>query len=129
MKDWHVKHMEKTIVKYVSGLAPDASAWERKNHTKYVNFSNTCRQIDYDIKHGVTSEQVVSFLGKVRHNASYSKVRKNDGSMDRLVEVEKYFHETIRQELPQRRQVKIRGSGRVAGNRVAAKNRSRQFLT
>lgn len=96
MRDWHVKHMEKTVVKYVGGLAPDASAWERKNHRRYVSFSNVCRQIDYDIKHGVTNEQVVSFLGKVRRDRSFSKVRGNDGSMDRLVEVEKYFHETVR---------------------------------
>jgi hypothetical protein len=96
MRDWHIKHMEKTVVKYVGGLAPDASSWERKNHRRYVNFSNVCRQIDYDIKHGVTNEQVVSFLGKVRHDRSFSKVRGNDGSMDRLIEVEKHFHETVR---------------------------------
>jgi hypothetical protein len=95
MREWHVKHMEKTVVKYVGGLAPNASAWEKKNHKRYVSFSNICRQIDYDIKHGVTNEQVVSFLNKVRHDTSFSKVRGNDGSLDRLTEVEKHFHETV----------------------------------
>lgn len=92
MREWHVKHMEKTVVKYIGGLALDASSWERKNHKRYANLPNICRQIDYDIKHGVTSEQVVLFLSKVRNDSSFSKVRGNDGSMDRLVEIEKYFH-------------------------------------
>jgi hypothetical protein len=91
MREWHIKHMEKTLVKYVGGIAPDASSWERRNHKKYSNLPHICRQIDYDIKHGVTSEQVVLFLSKIRRDSEFSKVRSNDGSMDRLVEVEKYF--------------------------------------
>ena len=30
MKQWHVEHMEKTIVRFVTGLSQDASAWERR---------------------------------------------------------------------------------------------------
>jgi hypothetical protein len=91
MREWHVKHMEKTLAKYVGGIAPDASSWERRNHKKYANLPHICRQVDYDIKHGVTSDQVVLFLSKIRRDSEFSKIRSGDGSMDRLTEIEKYF--------------------------------------
>jgi hypothetical protein len=83
--------MEKTIVKYIGGLAQDASSWERKQHKKYGGFSNVCRQIDYDMKHGVTEDQVLMFIQNVRRSSSYSKVRKNDGALSRLEEVEGHY--------------------------------------
>ena len=91
MREWHVTHMEKTLVKYVAGLAPDASAWEKRNHKKYGKIQNICSQIDYDIKHGVTSDQVILFLRKVRNDKLFSTVRLGDGSMGRLEEIEEYF--------------------------------------
>lgn len=91
MREWHVKHMEETLVKYISGLAPDASAWQRRNHAKYSRLPNICRQVDYDIKHGVTNDQIILFLSKVRTDPSFAKARKGDGSMDRLEEIERYF--------------------------------------
>ncbi|MDF2770109.1 MAG: hypothetical protein K0S91_2945, partial [Nitrososphaeraceae archaeon] len=51
----------------------------------------TCRSIDYDIKHGVTNEEVLSLLQKVRNHSSFSSIRENEGSIERLEEVEKYF--------------------------------------
>lgn len=91
MKQWHVEHMEKTVVKYVSGLAENASSWERKQHKRYCNLANVCKQIDYDIKHGVTKDQVTVFLQNVRNQSSFAKVRNNDGSIGRLDEIEQYF--------------------------------------
>ncbi|MEW5839556.1 hypothetical protein [Nitrososphaera sp.] len=69
MKDWHVSHMEKTILKYVKGLPANASSWERRQDRKYGRIASVCRQIDYDIKHGVEREQVLSFIEKVRKDS------------------------------------------------------------
>ncbi|MGH9879456.1 MAG: hypothetical protein ACRD5H_17635 [Nitrososphaerales archaeon] len=91
MKEWHIAHMQKTVVKYVKGLSDSASGWEKRNHKKYGGLTNICRQIEYDIKHGVTSEQVISMFGKVRHDSSFSELRKGNGSMKRLEEVEGHF--------------------------------------
>jgi hypothetical protein len=91
MKQWHVEHMEKTVVKYVGGLAENASTWERKQHKRYGNLANVCRQIDYDMKHGVTEDQVLMFLQSVRNNSSFAKVRKNEGAISRLEEVEDHY--------------------------------------
>lgn len=91
MKEWHVEHMEKTVVKYVKGLSENATGWEKRNHKKYGNFANICRQIDYDIKHGVSSEQVTSLLEKIRKDSSFSTLRKGSGSMERLAEIESQF--------------------------------------
>lgn len=83
--------MEKTVVKYVGGLAENATTWERKQHKRYGNIANICRQIDYDMKHGVTEDQVLLFLQSMRNNSSFAKVRKNDGAILRLDEVEEHY--------------------------------------
>jgi hypothetical protein len=49
---------------------------------------------EYDIKHGVTSRQVRSFLQLIRTESSFSDVRTHDGSMERLDEIQSYFGES-----------------------------------
>ena len=91
MKDWHVNHMEKTVIKYVKGLPADASSWEKRRDKKYGRLVNVCRQIDYDIKHGVEQDQLIFFLEKVRCHSSFSDVRKGDNSLGRLDEIKQHF--------------------------------------
>jgi hypothetical protein len=91
MKEWHVEHMQKTVVKYVKGISPEASGWEKRNHKKYGGLSHICRQIEYDVKHGADQEQVLSMFHKVRNHSSFSELRKGTGSMERLGEVEDHF--------------------------------------
>src|ERR687886_2873445 len=91
MREWHVKHMEKTIVKYVTGLSVNASAREKRLNKRYGRITNVCRQIGYDIKQGATIQQVLLLLQKIRNDSSFSSLRKNDGSMERLKELDKYF--------------------------------------
>jgi hypothetical protein len=91
MRDWHVKHMEKTVVKFVTGLSATASMWEKRQNKRYGRITSVCRQIGYDIKQGVTNEQVLSLLQKIRNDSSFSSLRENNGSTERLNEVEKHF--------------------------------------
>ena len=91
MKEWHVEHMEKTVVKYVKGLSENASGWEKRNHKKYGSLTHICRQIEYDIKHGATRDQVISMFYKVRNDSTFANLREGNGSMDRLHEVENRF--------------------------------------
>jgi hypothetical protein len=91
MREWHVEHMEKTIIKFVTGLSENASLWQKRQHKKYGKLTNICRNINYDIKHGVTNEEVLLFLEKVRNHSSFSSLRETRGSMERLDEVEKNF--------------------------------------
>ena len=91
MKEWHIEHMQKTVVKYVKGISENASGWEKRNHKKYGSLTSMCRQIEYDVKHGVAQEQVLSMFHKVRNDSSFSELRKNTGSMERLGEVEDHF--------------------------------------
>jgi hypothetical protein len=30
MKDWHLEHMQKTVVKYVSGISDNATSFQKK---------------------------------------------------------------------------------------------------
>jgi hypothetical protein len=81
--------MQKTIVKYVSGLSDNATSFQKKQHKKYGgNLANVHRNIEFDIKHGVTREEVALFLDKVRNDSSFSNVRKSVGSKERLEQLQ-----------------------------------------
>jgi ABC-type Mn2+/Zn2+ transport system ATPase subunit len=91
LKDWHFEHMQKTIVKYVTGLssADNNSSWKKRQHKKYSgNIGYVRRNINFDIKHGVTREEVVTFLDRVRNDSSFSDMRKSVGSMERINELQ-----------------------------------------
>jgi hypothetical protein len=91
MKEWHFEHMQKTIVKYVSGLSETerGSSWKVKQHKKYGgNLGNVRRNINFDIKHGVTREEVDAFLDKLLNDRSFSDVRKAEGSKERIKELQ-----------------------------------------
>lgn len=91
MRQWHVEHMQKTILKYVKGLSADANAWERRNHKKYGSITNICRQIEYDMRHGVTKDEVLASFSKIHTHSSYQTLRKDNDSMGRLSEIEEHF--------------------------------------
>ena len=92
MKEWHFEHMQKTIVKYVTGLLDqdnNTSSWKRRQHKKYSgNLNYVRRSINYDIKHGVTRQEVTAFLAKIRTDFSFSDIRKGTGSIERIEELQ-----------------------------------------
>jgi hypothetical protein len=90
MKDWHFEHMQKTIVKYVFGLSESekGSPWKQKQHKKYGgNITNVRRNINFDIIHGVTKEEVAEFLNKIQNDPSFADQRKTEGSRERFEEL------------------------------------------
>ena len=78
-------------MKFVTGLGDNPSWFEKRQHKHYGGLKNICRQIDYDIKHGVTKEEVHCTLQEIRNDSSFSSLRKVDGSIGRLDEIERYF--------------------------------------
>lgn len=93
LKSWHIENMEKTVLKYVKGLPSDASKWEIRKHKKYGSLSNIIRNIHYDIKHGVTNDQVVQVFSKIRSEECYCDLRSNLDAMSRLGDLEKHWKE------------------------------------
>ena len=93
MRDWHVNHMEQTLVRFVRGLSENASRWEVKLNNKYGNIGRVRSRIDYDIKHGVTNQAVLTFLDLIRTESIYYDVRSTDGSMNRLNELQSCYKE------------------------------------
>jgi len=65
--------------------------WEKRQNKRHGRITNMCRQIGYDIKQGVTNEQVLLLVQKIRNDSSFSSLRTNEGSIERLDEVEKHF--------------------------------------
>jgi hypothetical protein len=91
MRQWHVEHMQKTVLKYVKGLSADANSWERRNHKKYGKITNVCRQIEYDMRHGVTRDEILASLSRYHTHSSYQAIRGDAESMGRLSEIEGHF--------------------------------------
>lgn len=89
MKDWHLEHVEKVIVRYIKGISPDASSFEKRNFKKYSTISSCAKQIEYDIKHGVTSEEVSAVMQRIRYDKPFSELRANPGVVQRLDELER----------------------------------------
>ena len=91
MKEWHFEHMQQIIVKYVNGISnvDNDSSWKRKQHKKYSgNISFVRRSINYDIKHGVTRQEVTEFLNKVQNDSLFSNIRESAGSIARIEELQ-----------------------------------------
>jgi hypothetical protein len=76
---------------FVTGLSSTTSRWEKRQNKRYGRITSVCRQIGYDITQGATNEQVLSLLQKIRNDSSFSSLRDNNGSTERLNKVEKYF--------------------------------------
>lgn len=89
MKDWHLEHVEKVIIRYIKGISPDASSFEKRNFKKYSTISSCAKQIEYDIKHGVTTEEVLAVMQKIRHDKSFVVLQTNPETVQRLDELER----------------------------------------
>jgi len=97
MREWHVKHMEQTIIRFVRGLSENATRWEVKLNNKYGKINQVIKRIDYDVKHGVTNDQVFSFMQSMRTDSDYLQVMSSDGSTERLNELQSYYESTTSQ--------------------------------
>ena len=89
MKDWHLEHVEKVIVRFVQGISPDASSFEKRNYKKYSTVSSCAKQIEYDIKHGVTMDEVLNVVRRIRHEKQFKELQKSPESLQRLNELER----------------------------------------
>jgi hypothetical protein len=92
MRDWHLDHVEKIILRYMKGISPDATSFEKRNFKKYSTISSCSKQIEYDIKHGVTEQEVTDLMNKIRNDPSYSEVRQNQDAIQRLDELERQLN-------------------------------------
>jgi hypothetical protein len=88
MKDWHLEHVEKVVVRFAHGLSHDASSFEKRNYKKYGTITFCARQIEYDMKHGVGREEVMEVFRKIRLDKKYAKLRSDAGAVVRLQELE-----------------------------------------
>ena len=91
MRDWHVKHMQDTIVKYLTGLSENATRWQKKLDKKYGNLTQVTKRIDYDLKHGVERHEVVALLAMIKTDQSFSELRNTSGFENRLSSLESSF--------------------------------------
>ncbi len=89
LKDWHLEHVEKVVVRYIKGVSPDASSFEKRNYKKYSTVASCAKQIEYDVKHGVTHDEVAAVVRKVRHDKQYRELQKNADAIQRLDELER----------------------------------------
>ena len=89
--DWHIEHMKKTIVKFVTGLSDNPSRWERMQNKKYNTIFSVSRRLNHDIKHGVTNENIRLFLQKIDNDVSFTDLRGREGFESRFLQLEECF--------------------------------------
>ncbi len=75
MRDWHVKHMQYTIVKYLTGLSENATRYQKRINKKYGNLTQVTKRIEYDLKHGVEMQEILAFLELIKTDQSFSELR------------------------------------------------------
>jgi hypothetical protein len=68
LREWHLEHMQKTIIKYVTGISENtATNFQKRLHKRYNgNLTYVRKNIGFDIKHGVTNDQVLALVEKVK---------------------------------------------------------------
>lgn len=92
MKEYHIKHMEKTILRFVKGLPENSTKQQKRNYIKYFGkISYVCKEIEYDILHGVKIEEVLSTLKNIRSYPDVLQVKDNKDLIKRLNEIEEHF--------------------------------------
>ena len=84
MKQWHLEHVEKTIKKFVVGLSETASIWEKRQHKKYVTIANCCRQINYDLKHGVIMQEASLIMEIITSDVIFASFMHSSHSLQRF---------------------------------------------
>lgn len=66
--------MQKTIIRYVTGISEDSSSFQKRLHKRYNgNLTYVIKNIAFDIKHGVTNDQILVFLDKIKNDLSYAE--------------------------------------------------------
>lgn len=91
---WHEEHMEKLIIRYVTGLPADASNWQKRMNKKYGKQPNIIKNIKYDIKHGANKTQVLALFSRIRQESFFQYLQINKESMDRLDNLERELHKS-----------------------------------
>jgi hypothetical protein len=84
--------MEKTILRFVKGLPENSTKLQKRNYLKYfgkINF--VCKEIEYDILHGVKIEEVLSTLKNIRNYPDVLQVKNSKDLLKRLNEIEERF--------------------------------------
>ena len=93
LREWHFEHMQKTIIKYVTGISENtATSFQKRLHNRYNgNLTYVCKNIGFDIKHGVTNDQVLAFIDKVKSDPVYANMQQRSDSIERLENLERHF--------------------------------------
>jgi hypothetical protein len=93
LREWHFEHMQKTIIKYVTGISENTSTnFQKRLHKRYNgNLTYVRKNICFDIKHGVTNDQVLAFIDKVKSDPVYANMQQRSDSIERLESLERHF--------------------------------------
>jgi hypothetical protein len=91
LKEWHIEHMKKTIVKFITGLSDNPSRWETRQNKKYNNIYSVQRGLTHDIKHGVPNSEIQMFLQKIDSDYSFTGLRNKEGFRQRFLEIEDFM--------------------------------------
>ena len=88
MRDWHVEHVEKVIIRFIRGMSHESTSYEKRLYKKYGTVAHCINQIEYDMHQGVDKKEVMEVLRKIRSNKKYAGLRSDAQTIGRLVDLE-----------------------------------------
>ncbi len=91
LKEWHIEHMKKTVVKFIAGLSDNPSRWETRINKKYNNIYCVRRTLVHDIRHGVSHDEIKMFLQKIDNDSSFTYLHNKEGFEKRFLEIEDFL--------------------------------------
>ncbi len=92
MREWHVEHMEKTVVKCTSRVCQKMHQDGRREITKNMAaLQISADKLNMILNMGLPASKLSLSLRKFVMITSFSTLRKASGSMERLAEIENQF--------------------------------------
>ncbi len=66
------------------------SPWEAKQYMKLYNIASVQKTISYDAKHGVSREEILSFIEILSTHPTYRYLQKNKLAMEKLEAIKSF---------------------------------------
>ncbi|MFB5600906.1 MAG: hypothetical protein ACE5SW_11855 [Nitrososphaeraceae archaeon] len=91
LREWHIEHMKKTIIKFITGLSDNPTRWEVKQNKRYNNIFSVKRILERDVKQGVTNSEIKIFLRTINSDSYFIDLRQKEGFRERFSKIENWM--------------------------------------
>jgi hypothetical protein len=67
LKEWHRENMKKRLMQYIAEPSDDTSPFQKRLYKEHAgNLVDVRKSLEFDIRHGVTKEEVITFFTQLK---------------------------------------------------------------